>query len=114
MPLFTRGCLVLLVMIASACHGSDALTLPADVAVTVSSPNTNVLFGSTEQMTATGSDGRVLTNGSYTFNFTQLNDVVSGRVFLAAILGRFIRGCSVRACVYRAIAWRFHDSHGRS
>ena len=171
--LFTRGCLVLLVMAASACHGSDTLTSPADDAITVSSPNTNVLFGSTEQMTATGSDGRVLTNGtwgsdtssvatvttaglvmpvgaglsniffiaggkqgskqirglpnlngtfagnynvtsctqsgqvgdanlcgvfpvgsvgSYTFNFTQFNDVVSGRVFLAAILFDNISG----------------------
>lgn len=63
--LFTRGCLVLLVIVASACHGSDTLTLPANVAIIVSSPNTNVLFGSTEQMTATASDGRVLTGGTW-------------------------------------------------
>lgn len=60
-----RGHFVLLLIAASACHNANTLTPPDDVTITVSSPNTNVLFGSTEQMTATASDGRALTEGTW-------------------------------------------------
>jgi hypothetical protein len=40
-------------------------TAPTSFMITVSSPDTNVLFGTTEQMAATASDGRVLTGGTW-------------------------------------------------
>ena len=42
-------------------NGGSTPTAPTNFTITVTSPNTNVLFGATEQMTATASDGRVLT-----------------------------------------------------
>jgi hypothetical protein len=59
MRISQRGCIVLLLILAAACGGSTS-TSPTPTNLTVSSPNSNVLFGATEQMTAVASDGRAL------------------------------------------------------
>lgn len=63
MPMFKRGWALLLLMSLSACGGST--TAPTSFTITVTSPDTNVLFGATEQMTASASDGRALTGGTW-------------------------------------------------
>ena len=79
MPMFKRACVVLLVILASACGGSSSSTstAPTNFTITVSSPNTNVLFGATEQMTAAASDGRALTGGTWSSDNTAVATVSS-------------------------------------
>lgn len=61
MRVLTRAGVLLLVTSAAACGGGGSTpSAPTSFSVTVSSPNTNVLFGATEQMTAAASDGRAL------------------------------------------------------
>jgi hypothetical protein len=50
-------------------------TAPTNFTITVSSPNTFVLFTATEQMTATASDGRALTGGTWSSDNTAVATV---------------------------------------
>jgi uncharacterized protein YjdB len=61
-PTLSRGGVLLLLILASACgRNSTTSPTPTSVTITLTSPNTIVLVGATEQMTATSSDGRTLT-----------------------------------------------------
>ena len=87
---FKRSCVLLLVIVLSACSGSSSLSAPTNLTVTVSSPNTNVLFGATEQMSVAASDGRALT-GTWTSDNTSVATVSStGLVTMAK--GGFLVG----------------------
>ena len=77
--MFKGGCVVLLLISASACGGSSP-NAPTNFTITVSSPDSNVFFGATEQMTATASDGRELT-GTWSSDDTSVATVgTTGRV----------------------------------
>jgi hypothetical protein len=61
--MFTHACVFLVLISASACSSSPSA--PTNFTIAVSSPDTNVFFGATEQMTVTASDGRALTGGTW-------------------------------------------------
>lgn len=70
------GAVLLLLAVASACGGSpsESSPTPSNLTITVSSPNTNVLFGTTEQMVAKASDAGPLL-GSWTSSNTSVATV---------------------------------------
>jgi hypothetical protein len=55
---------IALFVAASACKGSSTSPAATEWSISVTSPNSNVFLGASEQMTATASDGRVL-NGTW-------------------------------------------------
>jgi len=49
----------------SACGSNSSPAAPSNFTISVTSQNTNVLFGATEQMVATASDGRSVSGGTW-------------------------------------------------
>ena len=69
---------IALLLVVSACNGSSSSPAANDFSIAVTSPNSNVFLGASEQMTATASDARVLAGTWGTDNAAAVTVTASG------------------------------------